>query len=264
MFAEDLISANLSEIFIGYTVEGSYNIKISRDADIFIDEEETSDLVETIKKKLKKRKIGDLSRFVYDKRMSVECLQYICETFNIGREDLIPDNVHLNMEDLIKLPRPYNKKDLEAQPTTPLRIPELDKVLRLFPVIRKKDLKGKESSNLPVQVNAQLVDVNGKNVIDLQLKTSIAFRENVLTLPAWNIPNVKAWSAEIPNLYTLYITLQDVFDQFVGGMILLQPSPSFPELKRVIHVNGVATWSVRIFGAYPALSAMFTCTQRPS
>jgi polyphosphate kinase len=140
MFAEDVISANLSEIFIGYMVEGSYNIKISRDADIFIDEEETSDLVETIKKKLKKRKIGDLSRFVYDKRMPAECLQYICETFHIGREDLIPDNVHLNMEDLIKLPNPYDKKELEAQPIVPIRIAELDKAHWLFPIIRKKDL----------------------------------------------------------------------------------------------------------------------------
>jgi polyphosphate kinase len=140
MFAEDVISANLSDIFIGYTVEGSYNIKISRDADIFIDEEESqTDLVETIKKKLKKRKIGDLSRFVYDKRMPPECLDYICETFNIGPEDLIPDNVHLNMEDLIKLPIPGNK-ELEARPILPIRIPELENTDWLFPVIRKKDI----------------------------------------------------------------------------------------------------------------------------
>jgi polyphosphate kinase len=140
MFAEDVIAANLSDIFIGYTVEGSYNIKISRDADIFIDEAESeTNLVETIKKKIQKRKIGDLSRFVYDRRMPSECLQYICEFFRIGPEDLIPDYVHLNMEDLMKLPNPAGKI-LEATPILPIRIPELDKAHWLCPVILKKDL----------------------------------------------------------------------------------------------------------------------------
>jgi polyphosphate kinase len=140
MFVEDVIAANLPIIFTGYDIEGTYNIKISRDADIFIDDNETqSDLVETIKEKVKKRKIGDLSRFVYDKRMPPECLQYLCETFHIGPEDMISDNVHLNMEDLNKLPNPAGK-DLKIQPKIPLRVPELDNAKWLFPVIRKKDI----------------------------------------------------------------------------------------------------------------------------
>jgi len=140
MFVEDVISANLSEIFIGYTVEGSYNIKISRDADIYIDNYVgDTNLVQTIKEKIKKRKIGDVSRFVYDKQMPPECLNYLQETFDILPEDLVPDYVHLNMEDLIKLPNPAGKK-LEVQALTPLRIPELDKADWLFPVIRKKDI----------------------------------------------------------------------------------------------------------------------------
>jgi polyphosphate kinase len=140
MFAEDVISANLSDIFVGYTVEGSYNIKISRDADIYMDEVlNTGNFVETIKKKVKKRKTGDLSRFVYDRLMPEACLNYICETFNIHREDLIPDNVHLNMEDLIKLPNPIGK-ELKAEPMIPLRIPELDRSKSILSVMDKKDI----------------------------------------------------------------------------------------------------------------------------
>jgi polyphosphate kinase len=140
MFVEDVISTNLPAIFIGYTVEGSYNIKISRDADIYINEEKSNtDIVEAIKKKVKKRKIGDLSRFVYDRRMPQECLDYVCDTFRIFKEDLIPDNIHLNMEDLIKLPNPSGK-DLERKPPIPVRILELDRANWIFPVIRKKDI----------------------------------------------------------------------------------------------------------------------------
>jgi len=140
MFAEDMISANLQDIFTGYTVEGSYNVKVSRDADILLDDDESNrDLPETIKKKIRKRKIGDLSRFVYDKRMSAECLQYIREMFHIQKKVLIPDNRYLNLEDLIKLPNPVGK-ELKAQTIAPIRIPELDQSYRLFPVIRKKDI----------------------------------------------------------------------------------------------------------------------------
>ncbi|MDL2322589.1 polyphosphate kinase 1 [Bacteroidales bacterium OttesenSCG-928-A17] len=139
MFVEDLISANLNKIFIAYEILGSYNIKISRDADIYIDQERPGDIVESIRKKVKKRKIGDLSRFVYDRRMPAECLQYIRETFHIGEEDLIPDNVHLNMENLSKLPNPKGKV-LEAAPLSPLKIPELEETSWIFPIIRKKDI----------------------------------------------------------------------------------------------------------------------------
>ena len=140
MFVEDVISANLADIFVGYKIEGSYNIKISRDADIYIDEEKSeADIVEVIKKEVKKRKIGDLSRFVYDRRMPQNCLDYICETFHILKEDLILDNAHLNMEDLAKLPNPLDD-ELREKPLAPIRIPKLDNADWLFPIIRKKDI----------------------------------------------------------------------------------------------------------------------------
>ncbi|MDE5711183.1 MAG: RNA degradosome polyphosphate kinase, partial [Bacteroides sp.] len=67
MFIEDIIKANLDIIFPGYEVDSSYCIKISRDADILIDNAaNTSEIIEQVKKKVKKRKIGAGCRFVYD------------------------------------------------------------------------------------------------------------------------------------------------------------------------------------------------------
>ena len=140
MFAEDVISANLPSIFTGYTVEGCFNVKVSRNADIIIDDNKSqNNLLETIKKKIRNRKIGILSRFVYDKRMTDECLQFLREMFHINKKDLIPDNRYLNLEDLIKLPNPAGQ-ELITQPIVPIRIPELDQSYLLFPVISKKDI----------------------------------------------------------------------------------------------------------------------------
>ena len=64
MFIEDIIKANLDTIFPGYEVDSSYCIKISRDADILIDDAaNTSEIIEQVKKKVKKRKIGAVCRF---------------------------------------------------------------------------------------------------------------------------------------------------------------------------------------------------------
>lgn len=140
MFAEDIIAYNLSQIFTGYEVEGSYNIKISRDADIYIDEETNkTNIVETIIKKVKKRKIGDLSRFAYDKRMSVECLTHLCETFSIHPGDLIPGQAYLSMEDFRKLPNPTGK-DLCEHQITPIPIRILDDSKQMATVIRQRDI----------------------------------------------------------------------------------------------------------------------------
>ena len=62
MFIDDIIRANLANIFPGYIIDSCYSIKISRDADIYL-ENEKGNIVESIRKKVKKRKIGALSRF---------------------------------------------------------------------------------------------------------------------------------------------------------------------------------------------------------
>jgi len=145
MFVEDAIAANMAEVFDcdaadGYEIEGTYNVKISRDADIFVDDNSATEAIaDTIREKVKKRKIGDLSRFVYDRRMPDDSLRTLCDIFRIGNDDMIPDFVHLNMEDLRKLPNPF-APSLETPPDTPIRIAELDRADWLFPAIRRRDV----------------------------------------------------------------------------------------------------------------------------
>lgn len=139
MFIDDIIKANLPEIFPGYTVDSCYSIKISRDADIYIEDETNGNIVEKLLKKLKKRKIGALSRFMYDRAMPGDFLAFICEAFSIGTDDLVLGGRYLNLQDLIKLPNPVGKS-LTAPPLPPIRLPYLDEVRSVFRVVKKKDL----------------------------------------------------------------------------------------------------------------------------
>ncbi len=139
IFIDDIIAANLPDIFPGFLVNASYSIKISRDADIFVEEENPEKLANDIMQKVKKRKIGRLSRFVYDREMPQDMLSYLTETFHIQPEDLIPGGKHLNLEDLIKLPNPVGKT-LEVVPPPPMRISEIDRARYFFSIIYCKDV----------------------------------------------------------------------------------------------------------------------------
>ena len=140
MFTEDIIKANLNLIFPGYDVDSSYCIKISRDADILIDDTASSaDLVAQLKKKVKKRKIGDVCRFVYDRAMPQDFLDFLVDAFRIHRDELVPGDKHLNLEDLRHLPNP-NKSLRRIEKPQPMKLNILDEKESIFNYVAQKDL----------------------------------------------------------------------------------------------------------------------------
>ena len=140
MFIEDIIKANIDTIFPGYDVDSSYCIKISRDADILIDESaNTSEIIEQVKSKVKKRKIGAVCRFVYDRAMPDDFLDFLVDAFRINRQELVPGDKHLNMEDLRHLPNP-NSAVRPIRKPQPMKLTCLDERESIFRYVEKKDL----------------------------------------------------------------------------------------------------------------------------
>jgi polyphosphate kinase len=139
MFVDDIIRANLASVFPGYDIESCYSIKISRDADIYIDDERGGNIIEKLKKKVKKRKIGALSRFLYDNNMPEDFLSFLCDAFCIHKDDLVFGGRYNNLQDLIELPNPKGKM-LERQIPQPMRIPYLDELGSVMRAVKKQDL----------------------------------------------------------------------------------------------------------------------------
>lgn len=140
MFIEDIIKSNLDVIFPGYLVDCSYCIKISRDADILIDDNDMKiDIVEKVKKEVKKRKIGAVSRFVYDRNMPDDFLQFLTDAFHINPHETVPGDKHLNLEDLCTLPNPNKAIDWVEKPE-PMKLTYLDSKESIFNYVDKKDL----------------------------------------------------------------------------------------------------------------------------
>lgn len=139
MFIDDIIRTNLSSVFPGYKIDSCYSIKISRDADIYLEDEKRENIVESIRKKVKKRKIGALSRFMYDRAMPEDFLAFICEAFDITADDLVVGGRYLNLQDLMKLPNPRGRK-LEQHAPLPMRVSYLDETNSVFRAVKKRDI----------------------------------------------------------------------------------------------------------------------------
>src|SRR5690554_851337 len=139
MFIDDVIKANMKNVFPGYEIVDCYSIKISRDADFSLENEDQKDIAERILRKVRRRKIGAVTRFQYDKDMPDYFLKYLCEAYEIEEEELLPSGRYLNLSDLMKLPNPVGDA-LKQEMPQPLRVPELESNNSVLRVLRKQDV----------------------------------------------------------------------------------------------------------------------------
>ena len=135
---DDVVRHCISWIFPGYDIIESYSIKLTRDAELYIDDEFSGDLLSKIKNSIKKRKIGPASRLVYDKSMPQDFLKALLKIFDLTDYDLLPEGRYHNNSDFFKFPS-FGRKYLTESPITRIKIDELEDPNRIFPAIDIKD-----------------------------------------------------------------------------------------------------------------------------
>lgn len=110
---DDIIRARLNDIFevFGYTAVESYNIKLTRDAELDIDNDVSQSMIEKISKGVKARKKGQPVRFVYDANMPADMLSFIMKKLGMDKKDnAIPGGRYHNFKDFINFPTLGEKK----------------------------------------------------------------------------------------------------------------------------------------------------------
>jgi len=139
MFLDDVIRLSLREYFVRNEVLGVYSFKMTRDAELHIDDEFQGDLLAKIKDGLGARKKGIPSRFLYDPNMPESMLKYLSKYFKLRDDDLIPGGKYHNFSDLMSFPNP-GIASLENKPQPPLAHRDLKDVRSIFGVISQKDV----------------------------------------------------------------------------------------------------------------------------
>ncbi len=138
IFLDDIIRHKLSSLFLGYHIIGAYSIKLTRDAELYIDDEFSGNLFDKIKKSLLKRNIGAPSRFLYDEKMPKNLLRLLKEMFKVNNDDLVPGAKYHNFSDFFSFPNPA-RNNLLNEPLPTLRHTELDKYPNIFDALENSD-----------------------------------------------------------------------------------------------------------------------------
>ena len=138
IFLDDIVRHNITWLFPGYEILNSYSIKLTRDAELYIDDEYSGDLLKKIKESLLKRNVGPASRLVYDREMPGRMLDFLMEILEIGPLDLLPEGRYHNNFDFFQFPD-YGDQHLRYASLPPLPHPELESAINIFEVIKAKD-----------------------------------------------------------------------------------------------------------------------------
>lgn len=140
MFFDDVIRFCLPFIFRGmnYDEYEAYTFKFTKDAEMEMDTEIRSGVMEKVSKGIKSRKQGAPLRLVYDANIPKELLRLITDKLHIDKNDTrVAGGRYHNLKDLMRFPD-CGRKDLKFLPQPPLFKPELEEG-NLIGLIREKD-----------------------------------------------------------------------------------------------------------------------------
>ena len=141
MFLDDVIRYCLPLIFVGmkYTDYEAYTFKFTKDAEMEIDSDLRTGVLQKISKGVKSRKKGEPIRFVYDQQMPQDLLKKLITRLNIDKNDTrVAGGRYHNFKDLMKFPD-CNRKNLKYPVWYPIFKPELNGTESLLTLIRYKD-----------------------------------------------------------------------------------------------------------------------------
>lgn len=142
VWLEQLIAANLDVLFPGMEVIESHPFRVTRDADMVIQELEAADLLETMEESVRQRRFGSVVRVTVNRDMPTHVRDILIENLELDRNDIYTLDGPLGLSDLMSL---YNidRYDLKEPPFKPAIPPPLNDSNtdnKIYDIIRKGDI----------------------------------------------------------------------------------------------------------------------------
>jgi polyphosphate kinase len=205
---EDVIRFNLPQIFsyFGYDTFSAHIIKVTRDAEIDIDNDISTSLIQKIMKGLKNRKKGKPVRFTFDKEIDSDVLNYLIKRLELSNKDNIQSGSRIhNFKDFIDFPQSVFKK--KSSRNKPFVHPLLQDATSVTKVILDRDVL----LNFPYHSFDSVIDLLREAAISpdvLSIKVS-CYR----LAPASNIINALTNAVRNGKSVTAILELRARFDE---------------------------------------------------
>ncbi|MBN2109538.1 MAG: polyphosphate kinase 1 [Methanosarcinaceae archaeon] len=139
---DDVIRFGLDDIFATFEYDsiGAYTIKMTRDAELEIDDDVTKSFFEKVSESLEERKRGQPVRFVYDRDMPYYLLDFLLKKLDIQKfENIVPGGKYHNARDFMDFPS-IGPESFYYEKKIPLPHKDLLSHKSIFAAIRERDI----------------------------------------------------------------------------------------------------------------------------
>ncbi len=139
---EELIMANLGRLFPGMTLGRADLFRVTRNADLTLEEDEADDLLVALEVELRRRRFGEALRVEIQSGMSKDYLDLLVDQLDLDPSNVYVTDAPLGLHDLWSL-YAFDRPDLKGEgwsPLTPTRLLAGDHVGDIFAAIREGDI----------------------------------------------------------------------------------------------------------------------------
>ncbi len=140
VFLSSVIHAHVGDLFPGMKANGCYQFRLTRDSELFVDEEEIDDLLHALEGELSARKFGEAVRLEVADNCPPEMTRFLLDEFDLGPADLFQVNGPVNLNRLIAMHELVDRPDLKYPPFVPALPRRLRNEPDMFEVIRRDDV----------------------------------------------------------------------------------------------------------------------------
>ncbi|MRI84051.1 MAG: RNA degradosome polyphosphate kinase [Nitratiruptor sp.] len=123
---ESIVQAHLESLFPGYKPLAAAPFRVTRNADIEIEEEEADDFMELLEEGLKLRRKGEIVRLEIGAGAEEDLVEFLTDHLKIHKDDIYDYNIPLNLGSLWEIVSNKNFPHLLFEPYTPKILPPLD------------------------------------------------------------------------------------------------------------------------------------------
>jgi polyphosphate kinase len=140
VFLSSVIHAFVAELFVGMDIKGCYQFRVTRNSDLYVDEEEVDDLMHALEGELIASRYGEAVRLEVAHDCPVDLTNYLLQMFELGEEDVYRVDGPVNLNRLLSVNEPAQRPDLKFPsftPSVPRDITDADNILA---AVRQRDI----------------------------------------------------------------------------------------------------------------------------
>ncbi len=140
VFLSSVLHEHATELFAGMTVRGCYQFRVTRNSDLFVDEEEVKNLRTALQGELPLRNLGAAVRLEVADNCTQAMADFLLQQTELSADDLYQVNGPVNLVRLMQIPALVNRPDLAFPEFRPGRPAALAKRADIFAAVRKADV----------------------------------------------------------------------------------------------------------------------------